>query len=115
MRSTRVRVLCSLTAFALVAAACSNASSTGKTADTEPAGSTVTTFAGDDFTKNIPVQAPGVTSTEIHVGSITSKTNPIGGDNGILNDGIKAYFNVVNSKGGIWGRTLKLTSERDDQ
>ena len=82
---------------------------------TTAAGGTVTTFAGNDFTKNIPVNAPGVTATEIHVGSITSKTNPIGGDNGLLNDGIKAYFDVVNAKGGVWGRKLKLTSERDDQ
>ena len=43
-------------------------------------GGTVTTFTGTDFTKNVPVNAPGVTSTEIHVGSITSKTNPLGGD-----------------------------------
>ena len=56
-----------------------------------------------------------MTSTEIHVGSITAKTNPVGGDYDLLNDGIKAYFDVVNSKGGVWGRKLKLTSERDDQ
>ncbi len=115
MRSTRIRVLCLFVAFALIGGACSNAGSGGKAADTSPAGTTVTTFAGEDFTKNIPVQAPGVSSTEIHVGSITSKTNPIGGDNGILNDGIKAYFDVVNATGGIYGRKLKLTSERDDQ
>src|SRR5690349_7696109 len=89
-----LRALCTLTTLALAAAACSNAGSSGKTADTSPSGTTPTTFAGEDFSKNIPVNAPGVSSTEIHVGSITSKTNPIGGDNGILNDGIKAYFDV---------------------
>src|SRR5204862_3895968 len=52
---------------------------------------------------------------EIHVGSIASITNPVGGDYGRLNDGIQSYFDMVNAKGGIWGRKLKLTSKRDDQ
>jgi branched-chain amino acid transport system substrate-binding protein len=110
----RGRAPAALAMFVLALGACSNAGS-GKTTSTTAAGGTVTTFAGNTFTKNIPVNASGVTSTEIHVGSIASKTNPIGGDNGLLNDGIKAYFEVVNAKGGVWGRRLKLTSERDDQ
>jgi branched-chain amino acid transport system substrate-binding protein len=32
-----------------------------------------------------------------------------------LNNGIDAYFDLINSKGGIYGRQLKLTSKRDDQ
>ena len=52
---------------------------------------------------------------EIHVGSITSKTNPLGTANGKLNDGIKAYFDTLNAQGGVWGRHLVLTSERDDK
>ena len=114
---SRHRATGALAAIALViiSSACANAGSNNATSTTTAAGRTVTTFAGDNFTKNIPVTAPGVTATEIHVGSITSKTNPLGADNGLLNDGIKAYFDVVNAKGGVWGRTLKLTSERDDQ
>jgi ABC-type branched-subunit amino acid transport system substrate-binding protein len=103
-----------LAVLVLILSACSNAASS-KTTSTSIAGGTVTTFAGNNYTQNSPVNAPGVTSTEIHVGSITSITNPLGGDNGLLNDGIKAYFDLVNSKGGVWGRALKLTSERDDQ
>ena len=45
---------------------------------------------------------------------MTSKTSVLGGQEAELNDGIKAYFGLVNSKGGIYGRQLKLTSERDD-
>ena len=102
-------------AMAVLAAACSNAGSGSSSPTSTASNGPATTFAGTDFTKDVPVNAPGVSSTEIHVGSITSKTNPLGGDNALLNDGIKAYFDVVNSKGGVWGRKLKLTSERDDQ
>ena len=111
---SRFRTAGAFSALALVLSACANAGQHNTASDTT-SGATVTTFAGSDFTRNVPVKAPGVTATEIHVGSITSKTNPLGGDNALLNDGIKAYFDVINAKGGVWGRTLKLTSERDDQ
>jgi branched-chain amino acid transport system substrate-binding protein len=64
-----------------------------------------------------PVDQPGVTSTEINVGGVVSKTNPLGGDYASTFDGVKAYFNMVNASKdkGIYGRKLKLTSERDDQ
>src|SRR5689334_20911072 len=106
--------LCTVAALALAASACTNASSNG----TPPAQTglrTATTYQGTDFTKNEPVNAPGVTSTEIHLGMITSKTNPVGGDNVLLSDGIQGYFDLVNSQGGVWGRKLKITSKRDDQ
>ncbi len=105
-------------ALVLATAACSNASSNGNSgnaASGTTAGGPATTFTGTDFTKNVPVNAPGVTSTAIHVGAITSKTNPLGTDVGIFDDGIEAYFDSVNSTGGIYGRKLALTSKRDDQ
>src|SRR6266516_6995175 len=63
------------------------------------------------------VDQPGVTDTEIHVGGVTSKTNPLGGNYASSFDGVKAYFNMVNSSKdkGIYGRKLRLTAERDDQ
>jgi branched-chain amino acid transport system substrate-binding protein len=63
------------------------------------------------------VDHPGVTDTEIRVGGVVSKTNPLGGDYASAFDGVKAYFNMVNSskEKGIYGRKLRLTSERDDQ
>src|SRR4051812_13169939 len=112
-QSKRVRLLVLLAALALVVAACGNSGNKKGATDTT-GGGPVTTFKGTNFNTNQPVTAPGVTSTEIHVGSITSKTNPIGGDNFLLNDGIKAYFDTINAGGGVWGRKLKLTSQRDD-
>ncbi|MFN8034818.1 MAG: ABC transporter substrate-binding protein [Acidimicrobiia bacterium] len=112
-RARRAVTLCSVLVVAVVAAAGSTAAASGSPSKDAAAGTT-TTGAGTKV-KKVTVDAPGVTATEIHVGSITSKTNPIGGLNGLLDEGIKAYFNVVNSKGGVWGRKLKLTSQRDDQ
>src|SRR4051812_14126762 len=94
--------LCAAAALVLAASACTNASSTGGATPSGTGSRTATTYQGTDFTKNEPVNAPGVTSTEIHVATITSKTNPIGGDNFLLNDGINAYFDVVNGQGGVW-------------
>jgi ABC-type branched-subunit amino acid transport system substrate-binding protein len=64
-----------------------------------------------------PVDQPGVTSTEIKVGGVVSKTNPLGGEYASAFDGVKAYFNMVNASKdkGIYGRKLTLSSERDDQ
>ena len=63
------------------------------------------------------VDQPGVTDTEIRVGGVASKTNPLGGAQGSAFDGVKAYFNMVNASKdkGIYGRKLRLTSQRDDQ
>lgn len=58
---------------------------------------------------------PGVTDTEIRVGGVASKTNPLGGNYAAAFDGVKAYFEMVNSEGGVDGRELNLVAERDDQ
>jgi len=64
-----------------------------------------------------PVNQPGVTQTEINVGGVASKTNPLGGDYAGSFDGVKAYFDMVNSSKdkGIYGRKLNLSVEGDDQ
>jgi len=64
-----------------------------------------------------PVDQPGVTQTEINVGGVASKTNPLGGDYASAFDGVQAYFNMVNASKdkGIYGRKLNLSSKRDDQ
>jgi len=99
----------------LLAAACSNAD-VGTTGGTSPKpNGPGTTYAGTNYDEHVPVDAPGVTDTEIRVGSITATTNPLGTDLGLLNDGIEAYFDTINAQGGIYGRKLKLTSKRDDQ
>ena len=64
-----------------------------------------------------PVDQTGVSQSEIRVGGVTSKTNPLGGNYASTVDGVKAYFNMVNSSKdkGIYGRKLNISSKRDDQ
>ncbi len=61
------------------------------------------------------VNQPGVTADAINVGGVASVTNPLGGNYGYSFKGIQAYFDMVNSEGGIYGRKLKLTEQRDDK
>src|SRR5580700_10200534 len=52
--------------------------------------------------------APGVTSTEITTGAISTLTGPLAADfNGVV-PGIKAYFDMINAQGGVNGRKLNL-------
>jgi hypothetical protein len=64
-----------------------------------------------------PVNEPGVTSTQINVGGVVAKTNPLGGDYAAAFNGVQAYFNMVNASKdkGIYGRKLNISSKRDDQ
>jgi ABC-type branched-subunit amino acid transport system substrate-binding protein len=67
--------------------------------------------------QNPPVNQPGVTSSEIHVGgvaTITGDPTGSGNKNKAAFDGVQAYFNYLNSTGGIYGRKLVLVSKRDD-
>lgn len=105
MRSMRGRVVAALMVFGLVAAACSNSSG-------DDSGSSSGSGNGDEVST---VDQPGVTDTEIKVGGVVTLTgNPIGSDLGGLNDGVEAYFEMINSEGGIYGRDLVLADKRDD-
>jgi ABC-type branched-subunit amino acid transport system substrate-binding protein len=68
-----------------------------------------------DLSVNIPSDQPGVTDTEIRVGGVASVTNPLGGPYGQAFKGVQAYFEMINARGGIYGRQLKLVAERDDK
>ena len=58
--------------------------------------------------------APGVTSTEITTGAISTLTGPLAADfNGVV-PGIKAYFDMINAEGGVNGRKLNLAYSLDD-
>ena len=100
-------------ALSVVLAACGNASSTAKQSST--GGTTATTASQQSLTENDPVTAPGVTGSSIQVATITSKTNLLGGDFGDFAYGVQAYFDYQNSRGGIYGRKLKIVKNRDDQ
>jgi ABC-type branched-subunit amino acid transport system substrate-binding protein len=113
MRVGLVRTFAITAALAVVLAACGNSGDDDDSASSN--GSTpATTASSSDLSKNVPVQAPGVTDSEIHVAVIASKTNPLNGKYAELADGMNAYFDMINDKGGIYGRKIKITSERDD-
>jgi branched-chain amino acid transport system substrate-binding protein len=55
-----------------------------------------------------PLATPGVTATEIHLGSSV----PLSGEAAIAGNvarGAEAYFKYVNDKGGVFGRKIKFT------
>jgi len=100
----RVRVVALIAVVGLLAVACSNSSEGG--------GSSTTATSGGPAT---PSSQPGVTADTIRVGGVAAVTNPTNGQFGLVFDGAKAYFAMVNADGGIYGRKLELVSERDDQ
>ncbi len=112
----RSRVLAAGTVIALLTVGCGNAGSSKSSETTLPANSgPATTASAADLKKNVHVDAPGVTESEIKVATITSKTNNLTGSYAPLVDGVKAYFEMVNENGGIYGRKLVVSSDRDDQ
>src|SRR5258706_15521466 len=111
----RSRIVATCAVMAILAVACGNAGS-GKATNTLPSNTgPVTTGSPSDLTKNVPVTAPGVSSTEIKVAAITTNSNNPTGSYAPLADGIKAYFAMINAGGGIYGRKLTLAIDRDDQ
>src|SRR5580658_594394 len=58
---------------------------------------------------------PGVTATQIKVGSIANVTGPLSSDFAPIVNGVEAYFSMINAEGGVNGRTLKLAYQEDDQ
>jgi ABC-type branched-subunit amino acid transport system substrate-binding protein len=111
----RSRILAVGAVIALLTVACGNAGDDESSSTTVPSNQgPATTASAADLEKNVPVDAPGVTDTEIRVAAITSKTNNPTGSYAPLVDGIKAYFEKVNEEGGIYGRKLVVASDRDD-
>ncbi len=100
----RVRLIAVVAVLCLVALACSNSDDK----------SSSTSTSGGGTSSGTTVDQPGVTKDTIRVGGVVSKTNALNGPYASAFDGVKAYFNMVNSKGGIYGRKLDLVSERDD-
>jgi ABC-type branched-subunit amino acid transport system substrate-binding protein len=100
----RLRVIAVLVVLGLIAAGCGNSKSS-------KAAKTTTTGKG----QTVGVDQPGVTDTEIRVGGIASINNPLNFNYGGAFDGVEAYFEMVNSTGGIYGRKLKVVAKRDDQ
>ena len=51
---------------------------------------------------------------QISVNVIVSKTNPLHGKYAEIADGMQAYFDMVNSEGGLYRRRIVITKQRDD-
>jgi len=115
-------------AIALIAGACGNstadskaspttapASDTGVTEPGSPSGAPAEGSLATNSQEKVALNVAGVTDTEIRVGGVASVTNILKGKYGDAFAGVKAYFDNVNSTGGIYGRKLVLVSERDDK
>jgi ABC-type branched-subunit amino acid transport system substrate-binding protein len=114
----RSRILATCAAVGLLAVSCSNAASSKpiSEATSQPGTPPITEASGATLRKDIPLPGvPGVTNSQISVAVITAGTNPLAGDYTRFVDGIQAYFNMVNSEGGIYGRKLVIGNKHDDQ
>jgi ABC-type branched-subunit amino acid transport system substrate-binding protein len=94
-----------LAAMALVGAACSSSS---PAASRSP---TTTTASGGTRTAVAGSASPGVTATTVTVGQVDDLTAPLPGLFKGAEDGTEAYFDYVNSMGGVNGRTIKLDAQ----
>jgi branched-chain amino acid transport system substrate-binding protein len=114
----RSRILTLCLAVGLLAAACSNAGSSkpATVPTTKPGTPPITEASSAALHQHIPLTGvPGVTDTEIKVAAITAGTNPLAGDYSTFVQGIQAYFDMINSEGGIYGRKLVISAQHDDQ
>jgi len=107
-------MLAVLTALVVASAACGNSKSQTATTTTQAGSTSQSTVNPSDIHKFVPVTAKGVTDKQISVDVIASKTNPLHGHYAEIADGIQAYFNMVNSTGGIYRRKLVISKQRDD-
>jgi ABC-type branched-subunit amino acid transport system substrate-binding protein len=102
---------------ALVAGACGNSKSqTAPQTVPSNTGPVATTVPKADLTKFVTGRGPGVDDKkkEIRIATITTQSNPIGGKYVQFNDGLQAYFDMINSQGGIYGRKLVIVKKHDD-
>jgi ABC-type branched-subunit amino acid transport system substrate-binding protein len=67
----------------------------------------VTTAGADSSAPN----APGITKTTITVGQIDDLSQPVPGLFKAAEDGTQAYFNYINSQGGVDGRKIELDTK----
>jgi branched-chain amino acid transport system substrate-binding protein len=104
MKKRATGTIAVLSLVALGAAACSSSGSSGAS------GSTGSTASG---TSGNTASAPGVTTSGISVGIITSTTGVAGPNFVHYADGARARFDAANAAGGINGRKVSLTAVDD--
>ncbi len=114
-----------LAGLSLMAAACSSSQTTATT--TTPNTSPTTTSSASTSstaatTTDVPTcpsgvaqGSPGVTAHNINVGAVATLSGPLAGDFDAMEPGVQAYFDYIDSQGGVNGRTITLADTLDDQ
>jgi branched-chain amino acid transport system substrate-binding protein len=92
--------------IALVAAACGSSKSPAANQSTS-----TTVKAGGAKPSTTGAPSPGVTATSVTVGQVDDLTLPISGLFKGAQDGTEAYFDYINSLGGVNGRQIKLDAQ----
>ena len=92
----------------LVAVACGSSKKTSSTATTSGSGPTSTQSTAGNTASDV-----GVTPTQITIGNIVTLTGPIPGLFSGGQAATDAYFQYINSKGGVFGRKLVLKTGDD--
>jgi ABC-type branched-subunit amino acid transport system substrate-binding protein len=112
----QLRMLAILTAVALAGAACGNSKSQSASTTTLLRSSTPQTIVSASAIHKFVhlTNILGVSDKQISVDVIASKTNPLHGKYAEIADGVQAYFDMMNSQGGLYGRRLAITKQRDD-
>ena len=97
----------------LVAVACSSSKKSATTATTAAGGTSGGTTATTSSTAGNTASDVGVTPTQITVGNVSTLTGPIPGLFAGGPAGTDAYFQYINSQGGVNGRKLVLKTGDD--
>jgi branched-chain amino acid transport system substrate-binding protein len=117
MRSRMLQVAAIVALGTVGTVACGNSGSSKPTAvpTTKPGTAPITEVSGADLQKKVPLSGvQGVTDSQIEVAAITAGTNPLAGDYTSFLNGVRAYFDMVNAAGGIYGRKLVIGASRND-
>ncbi|HLX88620.1 MAG TPA: ABC transporter substrate-binding protein [Acidimicrobiales bacterium] len=107
MRST-LKALAVLGALSVTAAACSSSSNNSTTTTAATSGNSGTSATTGNTGGGAGDVSTGVTATSVTVGQIDDISLPVPGLFKGAEDGAQAYFDYVNSTGGVNGRRLKL-------
>ena len=105
------RLAATLAAAAFTVAACSSsAKAPNGSASPNSAGVSSGTAGTTPPPQNVSgsIRGPGVTSSTITIGQITTTSGPVPGLFQDANDGLDAYAAYVNANGGVAGHTLKV-------
>jgi ABC-type branched-subunit amino acid transport system substrate-binding protein len=100
-------ILVPVASIALVASACSSTPA----ATTSTSTTTTTTSGSSSASTTPPAASPGVTSTTVTVGQVDDLTAPLPGLFKGAEDGTEAYFDYIDSLGGVNGRMIKLDAQ----